>query len=354
MTNRKTSTGLRTKTKGEIAAAGDLATNTRGTYERAWSEFERWCASKRLSTRPGRSERDRRRFAVRIIDFLHDEYCRDISVSGLSIRRNAIAWKLRGEISVRKWRDEVLAGGVHIDNPATYESVKQYLRGARKDAGRQPKQAERLYPEQVESACRVACEPRAVGNVVESAEDARVRGIEDRAILSFLFYGLMRRSEVSMLRWRAVEPARDDDRRLVEVMVERAKNDPTASRVDRRHIPEPAAGRILDLRSIRGTVHRDDFVFPSTRSRIRGMSGGRLNDRFKASLERVGVRGHSAHSGRVGMATLMSECGMTDLQIARAGGWRSLATVKRYTEGRSDDSRPVVELVRMLETREAS
>ena len=161
-----------------------------------------------------------------------------------------------------------------------------------------------------------------------------LRGARDRALIATGYDTLCRRSELVALQ---VEDIQKHAYGGAQVLVRRSKNDPygngrTAYLSEQTlllinnwlKISKVTRGPIF--RSVRGTYVSKQGLYPDSVNRV-----------LKRVAENAGcprqmIENLSGHSMRIGAAQDMITDGMSLLPIMRAGGWRTVSVVARYTE----------------------
>ena len=185
--------------------------------------------------------------------------------------------------------------------------------------GRGRGQSEGLTFEQYHKILDTAFEPR---HKYESREQAAERGLVDRAIVTLLFMGAMRRSEVARAVWQDVDFTHED---LVYVSVPRSKTNQHGEREDVRVLSKRGAQALRDLRTARSNESLSDRVIALTDITI--------NVRFKRCCKSIGLKGrYTSHSGRIGLASELCARGAPIQAVAIAGGWESADMVIHYSK----------------------
>ena len=119
-----------------------------------------------------------------------------------------------------------------------------FCRGlTRQAAGRGQTQA--LTADDCAAIMATASRPRRTGRGMETEAAAADRGAVDKAIVSLLFQGGLRRSEAAALRWADVQDA--TDRRGVLVYVRRSKTDQDGTAADVRYLKNGCAVALRGL-----------------------------------------------------------------------------------------------------------
>ena len=141
----------------------------------------------------------------------------------------------------------------------------------------------------------------------------------DVALALTLRDGGIRVSEAALLAWKDVERWPDGSGRLT---IRRSKSDQEG----RGAVVAitPACLRALD-------ASRPDDAAPE--DRVFGLSVRQMSNRLKGAVDAAGFKGDvfSSHSGRVGLARMMSGAGTPTETTMRQGRWKSAEMVRRYT-----------------------
>ena len=164
---------------------------------------------------------------------------------------------------------------------------------------------------------------RGRGGRLENPETAEARARLDVALALTLRDGGFRVSEAAALAWSDVERWPDGSGRLT---IRRSKTDPTGEGAV--VAVTPACVRALD--AIRpGNPEELDSVFQ--------LAARQMANRIKTACDAAGLDGDtfSGHSGRVGLARMMSGAGAPTETTMRQGRWKSADMVRRYTRGES-------------------
>lgn len=207
---------------------------------------------------------------------------------------------------------------MELPNPIITETVRIALRRARRQRAGRQRQAlglTRDLRDQLIAAC-----------------PATLRGLRDRALVSFAYDTLARRDELRRIRVEDVQPLGGGG---ALVLIPRSKSDPFNHG---RHAwaSDGALGHLG--RWCRAADLRTGPLF-------RGVSGSRISSEAlaaysvsrimkdlgrQAALPAALVANLSGHSARVGAAQDMAVDGFGVLAIAIAGGWRSVNNVLKY------------------------
>ena len=165
---------------------------------------------------------------------------------------------------------------------------------------------------------KTACDRRTFADGrQESVARAEQRGQLDRVIVTLLFMAGMRVSEVAALKWNDVFLDHDQ---FVFVRVRRSKTNQNGSYEDVRLLKEEGADAMRQL-----------YLSQSVDQLVIGLHCSNIANRFISCCRVVGLKGrYTSHSGRIGLASELSANGASITAIAKAGGWRSHATVIHY------------------------
>ena len=286
------------------AIATAASPNTAATYRSRWLAWADWADSRGCSALPATS--------AHVAAWL-TEIAASKSVATVKLSRAAIA------------KAHKLAG--HSD-PTAHDLVSEALRSVARNStvsGRGP--AKTASHDDIMAAFAIAMQPRPRGrNGTELPHVARVRGLEDRAMLGFGFHAAMRRSEIAALTWADI----DDQADGIAVHVRRSKTNQDGSRPDTRWLANGFAQAVRSLRALRsesGQAAPSNRIFTLTPEAV----GLRIRKTFKAAG--LDVTGISAHSLRRAHATTLAAKGASIADICTSGGWQSADMVVRYASG---------------------
>jgi site-specific recombinase XerD len=205
-------------------------------------------------------------------------------------------------------------------NPAEDEAVLIAIRRAFRKNPSRPRQALGLN-DGLKSQVLAAC-PKTL------------TGMRDKALIATGYDTLCRRSELVALR---VEDICEHPGGGAEVLVRRSKNDPYGNgrtaflseetlKLLKAWLTKAEIRQGPIFRSIRGTTISKQELYPDSVNRI-------LKHAAKAAgVPEQTIKKLSGHSMRIGAAQDMITDGMSLLPIMRAGGWRTVSVVARYTE----------------------
>ena len=273
--------------------------HTHRAYAGAWSRFLEWTSARGLSSLP----------ADPAILILYLEHLVQEGRARTTIRTAASA------VSAAHRAAGFRGGG----NPAAHEDVKDFLRGVEREAPPQ-RQAAALMPDVISAIRATARTPRrGRGGRMENSGTAEARARVDVALAFTLRDGGLRVSEAAALTWRDVERWADGSGRLT---ILRSKTDQEGKGA----VVAVTPACLRDLDAIRPENPGDgDRVF---RLSIRQMA-----NRIKDAVAAAGFDGDvfSGHSGRVGLARMMSGAGAPTETTMRQGRWKSAEMVRRYT-----------------------
>ena len=272
--------------------------HTHRAYAGAWRRFVEWTSARGLSSLP----------ADQAILVLYLEHLVQEGRAKTTIRTAASAVSAAHR-----------AAGFSGGNPSAHEDVKDFLRGVEREAPPQ-RQAAAMMPDVISAIRATARTPRrGRGGRMENSETAEARARVDVALALTLRDGGLRVSEAAALTWKDVERWADGSGRLT---ILRSKTDQEGKGAV--VAVTPACLRALD--AIRPENRGDgDRVF---RLSIRQMA-----NRIKDAVAAAGLEGDvfSGHSGRVGLARMMSGAGAPTETTMRQGRWKSAEMVRRYT-----------------------
>ncbi len=167
-----------------------------------------------------------------------------------------------------------------------------------------------------------------------SACPDNLTGARNRALIATGYDTLCRRSELVALQ---VEDINEHPSGGAQVLVRRSKNDPYGNgRI--AYLSESTLSLLKSwlkrskikngpiFRSINGTTISDRELYPDSVNRILKRCAK------EAGCSNQVIQNLSGHSMRIGAAQDMITDGMSLLPIMRAGGWRTVSVVARYTE----------------------
>ena len=200
------------------------------------------------------------------------------------------------------------------DDPTAHDGVRRVLQGlTRQAAGRGRGQAITA----------------GTGRGMENETAAAERGAVDKAIVSLLFQGGLRRSEAAALRWVDVQDATDGPG--IVVYVRRSKTDQDGTAADVRYLKNGCAVALRQLRD-RITVQRSGLRPDATAPVLGGLNGQSIARRLTAAARAAGIEGRiTGHSGRVGLASELTTRGASTTESMLAGGWKTARMVAHYS-----------------------
>ena len=202
------------------------------------------------------------------------------------------------------------------------ERTARVLAGYRRTAGDRGRgQARPVGVSDLAAVIATCHRPRRRGRGVESAEVALERGRLDAVIAGLLFMAGMRRSEVSALRWADVVDSTDGDGMLVTVR--RSKTNQEGEVNDVRFVKDGVARAIRTLRAATN---------PQPGDRVVRLSAQMIGLRFTAAACAAGLESRmTAHSGRVGLASELTNRGASTTDVMLAGNWKTPRMVAHYS-----------------------
>ena len=272
---------------------GAYARSTIDAYYRDYCAFVQWCERQKINPLPCE--------AGVVASFLDDQ---SKSKAAATVRRYVVS-----------------IGKIHrllnFNDPTKAEGVRLALRRSQRSAVAPQRQSLGLTREDV--------------NQIVGVRHRSLRHLRDAAMISVGFDGLMRRSEIVVLRVSDVEWS---DNGTARVVVRRGKTD------------QLARGRVVWLTSTSSQVLREWVnLRPSAQFLFGPIYGGVVIDRslnpvsvqraIKRCLEEIGhdaCHCYTGHALRVGAAQELLRIGRDTAGIMRAGGWKSLSSLARYLE----------------------
>ena len=300
-------TGLAPEVRAELLALAQGARETIGkkwsphthrAYAGAWSRFREWTAGRGLSSLPADP-------AILILYLQH------------------LVQEGRAKTTIRTAASAVSAAhraaGFSGGNPSAHEDVKDFLRGVEREAPPQ-RQVAAMMPDVISAIRATARTPRrGRGGRMENSETAEARARVDVALALTLRDGGLRVSEAAALTWKDVERWADGSGRLT---ILRSKTDQEGKGAV--VAVTPACLRALDA------IRPEN---PGDGDRVFRLSIRQMANRIKDAVAAAGFDGDvfSGHSGRVGLARMMSGAGAPTETTMRQGRWKSAEMVRRYT-----------------------
>ena len=215
------------------------------------------------------------------------------------------------------------AGAGNAGNPTVHEDVRAFLRGIDREGPHQ-RQAAAMMPGVIAAIQATARVPRrGRGGRLETPETAEARARVDVALALTLRDGGLRVSEAAALAWSDMERWRDGSGRLT---IRRSKTDPAGEGA----IVAVTPACVLALQAIRPNDAEDQ-------GNVFQLAARQIANRIKAACNAAGLEGNafSGHSGRVGLARMMSGAGAPTETTMRQGRWKSADMVRRYTRAES-------------------
>ena len=271
-----------------------ISERTKVNYQRNLKQFTEWCQSHNIESADDRV----------VSEFLTALFAKGYAPGTIKLFSDAIIYDARQ-------RD--------VTSPVGNQSRSVLAGIAREGRDRGRGQSEGLTFEQYHQILDKACEPR---SEYESIEQALERGREDRAMVTLLFMGAMRRSEVARAVWQDIDFTHDD---YVFVSVPHSKTNQQGEREDVRVLSKRGAQSLRDLRTAREHEPQTHRVIPVTDMTI--------NIRFKKCCSSIGLKGrYTSHSGRIGLASELCARGAPIQAVALAGGWQSADMVIHYSK----------------------
>ena len=214
---------------------------------------------------------------------------------------------------------QALAG---VEPSAHDQVVSDTISGLARQAAA-PRQAYALTAEALAVITATACQPRVGrGGWLESAAQARRRGLVDIALCRVLSDAGLRRGEAAALVWDDAARWDDGSGRL---RVGRSKTDAEARTV----YLTPASVAALEAMRPAGADGSASLF---------GLSAPSISRRIRAAAAAAGLgSGFSGHSGQVGMARRMAAAGAPTHEIMAQGRWKTARMGEVYT--RAEEAR---------------
>jgi len=279
---------------------GARAEHTWRAYRSDWSDFMAWCAVHKLPGLPAEP--------ATVAAYLVSMVQRGARVSTIQRRVSSIAQAHR-------------AGG-HEPPPTADWTVRQVLRGIRRELGSAPAVKSPLLPADLRELLAVL-------------DPGTRRGLRDRAILLLGFAGAFRRSELVGLDLEDLVERPDG----LAVRLRRSKTDPEG-RGELRGIPFGRRAETCPVLAVRAWREASGLTSGPL---FRGLGRGgalleeRLSDRGVARVVQRAARlagrhpgQYAGHSLRSGLATAAAEGGAPSWVIRRQTGHRSDRMLDRY------------------------
>ena len=301
-------TGLAPDVRAELQSLAQGARETIGkkwsphthrAYAGAWSRFREWTSARGLSSLP----------ADPAILILYLEHLVQEGRAKTTIRTAASA------VSAAHRAAGFRGGG----NPAAHEDAKNFLKGVEREAPPQ-RQAAAMMPGVISAIRATARIPRrGRGGRMETPEMAESRARLDIALALTLRDGGLRVSEAAALTWRDVARWADGSGRLT-ILQSKTDQEGKGAVV----AITPACLKALEAIRMERAEDRD---------RVFRLTPRQMTNRIKAACRAAGLEGDvfSGHSGRVGLARMMSGAGAPTETTMRQGRWKSAEMVRRYT-----------------------
>jgi site-specific recombinase XerD len=276
---------------------GAYAANTIRAYRADFIKFQAWCDQEGHGSLPAAPE------------------TLALYVETLANEKTAPATIQRAVVGIGRIHRLIAAA-----NPAPSDVVSLALKRMSRARGRRQKQAAGLTAV-LRDRLLAAC-------------GADLRGLRDRALLSFGYDTLCRRSELVALQAEDIEILPDGDG---SILIRRSKTD-QAGEGRLGYLSKESVGLIrrwMDAAEIRsGPLFRGVLGLTVEERRLHPYAVNRILKALamKAGLDPTTVKQLSGHSMRVGAAVDMVENGIDLVPIMHAGGWKSANMVLRYTQ----------------------
>lgn len=281
------------------ALAAAQAANTRSAYAAQWNKWTAWARERDTLPLPANPEQ--------LARFLARQAAAGRKLATLRLILAAVNHRHRQ------------AG---LEPPGQHPGIKTAMAGLARQLAREPHQAAPLNAQALAAIRATAARPRPRpfpdGRVLETSEQAELRGRLDIALAAVMRDALLRRSEAAALLWRDYAPWPDGSGRLT---VSRSKTDQTGEGAVLFLSPDACR----DLERLRPeTAGLEDRIFPLTPRH--------LSRRLQAMCRAAGLNGdYSGHSPRVGMAQDLAADRAELPELMDAGRWKSPGMPARYT-----------------------
>ena len=264
--------------------------HTHRAYAGAWRRFEQWTAQRALDSLPA--------LPATLLLYLQDLEEKGLAPSTIRTAVSAVSAAHRA------------AGAGNTGNPTVHEDVRAFLRGIERE-GPPQHQAAAMMPGVIAAIQATARIPRrGRGGRLETPEAAEGRARVDVALALTLRDGGLRVSEAAALTWSDVERWPDGSGRLT---IRRSKTDPAGEGAV--VAVTPACIRALDA------VRPEDPGEPQEQGSVFHLAPRQMANRIKAACHAAGLDGDafSGHSGRVGLARMLSGAGAPTETTMRQG-----------------------------------
>ena len=259
--------------------------STRRTYAHRMRAWVRWGRERGFEVMPANPEH--------LALYFTEEAARGLAPNSLRGMVKAIAYH-------HKRRD--------LENPVN-DFVRLVLNGLYRMYGRPDRQAEGLTERRFAAIRATSYLPRKMGMGLESRRIAKVRGLEDIALMGLMRDGMLRSGEAGEVRWCDLSEEPDGSGRL---LIRRSKTD----QAGRGEIVFASSRTMGDLAAIRDGDQDEDFIF--------GFTTDRISNRIKTAAKYAGLGdGFSGHSPRVGMAQDLAIAGVSLAELMTVGRWKS-------------------------------
>ena len=281
------------------AIANATSENTRINYRSQARRFAVWCHARGVKALPAEP--------ADVARYLTARFGTGAKIASIAAMRSAIG---------------ALHTSAGYPRPTDAEVVRKTVRGLSREAASTPcRRAKALTAEGFAAILATAKRRRRFGRRTESRRTAERRGANDAAIAALLFQGGLRRSEVAVLTWGQIQPARTPD--TVLVYLRGTKTDPTGNAADVRCLKNAGARAVLAIRPEN----------PASLARLFCLNAQSIGRRIAAAANAAGIEGITGHSGRVGLACELTYRGASMQEVMLAGGWRSPTMVAHYAAG---------------------
>ena len=200
-----------------------------------------------------------------------------------------------------------------LPSPITKE-VQTALSNIKREYGTPWKRTPGITRERLKAIEEVVYTPRLLsgnGNRLETTEKARVRGLEEIALIYFMRDALLRYPEVAASRWSHISQ-KDDGSGILTIRI-------PIGEVHRAYLSRKTMGLLHEMRN----GADDDPVFP--------LSWKQMTRRIKRTTKHAGLgEDYNLGSPRLGMAKDLLNSGEGLLAVMAAGRWKKPKMLLKY------------------------
>lgn len=275
------------------ALEATLAPGTRAIYASHWRNWERWCA-----------EQDD---PVAVLPCTPEDLARYLAERA---EKQAISTVRTAVAAIGAVHDMAAIMGILDDyddmaNPAKHKGVTMTLKGLARRYPRRSRQVKGLTALNLAGIAATAYWPR----YRESADEARLRGVADLAMIGIMRDALLRRSEAAALTWDDLEEEKDGSGR---VYVARSKTDQQGEGAV-GYVSTQTMAWVQEMRRMAGE-----------RPEIIGLCSHQIARRIVSAAKAAGLSGrYGGHSPRIGMTLDLAEANVQLPSLMQVGRWKS-------------------------------